>query len=313
MKKTITALIIWLLFSATTNAQNVVQAEYFIDTDAGVGNNSLLNLTNPEPDGTYNFTVNLAGQAVGYHKLYIRVKDSDGKWSITARHTIEVVPATVTKLVTNGEYFFDTDPGYNNGQTISITNQDEVVLQNFAAITSGLSKGYHKLYIRVKDNDGKWGITARRNVEIIKAETYVVAGAEYFFNTDPGVGASSSVVFPTVSADSSFTFKIPLSQIPIGAHTLYIRARDSVNNNWGITQWEKDSVVTSSGLDTVWSRPATWSNNKVPDSNTVVILRHKVYVDIETAVCKSLAPYQAPAECIVWPGMKLAVLGKKNQ
>lgn len=302
-----------MLVAAIAIAQNVVQAEYFIDTDAGAGNNTLLTLASPQPDGTYNFNVSLAGQAVGYHKLYIRVKDSDGKWSITARRNFEVISPAVVKRVTSGEYFFDTDPGFNNASAISITNPDEIILQNFATVTNGLSKGYHKLYIRVKDNDGNWGTTARRNVEIIKNEAYVVAGAEYFFNTDPGAGAGSPVIFPTVSADSSFTFKIPLSQIPAGTHTLYIRARDSANNNWSHTQWEQDSVITSSGLDSVWSRPATWSNGKVPDSNTVVILRHKVYVDITTAVCKSLAPYKAPAECIVWPNMKLAVLGRRNQ
>lgn len=312
MKKIIIAVVLGMLTTATI-AQNIVQAEYFIDTDAGVGNNTVLTLSNPQPDGTYNFNVNLAGQSVGYHKLYIRVKDSDGKWSITARRNFEVVPPTVIKTVSGGEYFFDTDPGFSNGQAVAITNQDEVVLQNFNTVTSGLSTGYHKLYVRVKDNDGKWGITARRNVEIIKAEAYVVAGAEYFFNTDPGIGAGSPVIFPSAAADSSFTFTIPLSQVPIGAQTLYIRTRDSTNNNWSITQWEKDSVVTSSGLDSVWSRPGTWSNNKVPDSNTVVILRHKVYVDISSAVCKSLVPYKSPAECIVWPGMKLAVIGRRNQ
>ncbi|MFT3682371.1 MAG: hypothetical protein QM791_19100 [Ferruginibacter sp.] len=308
MKRSL-SIIILLITVKTALSQNAVQAEYFIDTDYGVGNNTLITLNNPQADGTYSFNADLSGLSLGYHKLYIRVKETDGKWSLTTRRNIEVISSNTNKIITGAEYFFDTDPGFSNAQPATVSPQNEAILQNFPAITKELSKGYHKLYIRVRDIDGKWSITARKNVEIIKAEAYVVAGAEYFFNTDPGAGAASQVIFPSTAADSSFTFKIPLSQIPVGAQTLYIRVRDSVNNNWSITQWEKDSVITSSGLDTVWSHPATWSNNKVPDSNTVVILRHKVYVDIATAVCRSLAPYRNDAQCIIWPNMKLSVVG----
>ncbi len=300
-----------LLFNVVTTAQNVVQAEYFIDTDAGVGNNTLITLNNPQPDGNYNLNISLTGLTIGYHKLYIRTKDSNGNWSFTARRNIEITSSNISKKIISGEYFFDIDPGVNSAATIIITPQDSAILQNFTAAINSLSVGYHKLYIRLKDNDGNWSLTARRNVEVINASTYVIAGAEYFFNTDPGAGSANPVTFGTSASDSSFSFKIPLDKIPTGAHTLYIRARDSVNSNWSITQWQKDSVVTSSGLDSIWSHPATWSNNKVPDTNTVVLLHHKVYVDITTAVCKSLAPYRNDAQCIVLPNMKVTINGHR--
>ena len=85
--KNILFVAVLLLCSAVTTAQNVVQAEYFIDADAG-GNNTLVTLANPSADGNYNLNINLAGLGIGYHKLYIRTKDSDGNWSFTARRNI---------------------------------------------------------------------------------------------------------------------------------------------------------------------------------------------------------------------------------
>ena len=120
----------WLLLTAYFSiGQNVVQAEYFLDTDLGFGNNTLVNLT-PSPDGTFPFNINLSTASAGYHKLYIRTKDSDGNWSITSRRNIEVVPATLSRI-TNGEYFFDTDPGYGAGNTITISPQDSAILAKF--------------------------------------------------------------------------------------------------------------------------------------------------------------------------------------
>ncbi len=381
----ITAILFCSFLCAT--AQNIIQAEYFLDEDAGFGKNTIINLLNPQPDGAYSFTVNLAGAGigyhklylrtkdidgnwgqtsrrnievissnsikvvtaaeyfidadagfgqatpitvnpqnvdilesftanlttlpVGYHKLYIRTKDNDGNWGITTRRNIEVLPPNESIRITEGEYFFDTDPGFGEANPVIINPTDTLILQNFVAATASLSIGYHKLYIRVKDNTGKWGITSRRNVEVVNANVFVVSGVEYFFNADPGVGKARRSFFANPAADSSFTFKIPVSEIPAGAHTLYLRVKDSVNNSWSLTQWQVDSVVTSvqSGK---WSQPATWSNNKIPDANTVVLLFHNVDVDIIDAVCKSLTPYGNSVQCNIEAGKALKITGIKN-
>jgi hypothetical protein len=301
----------WLFSCLVVKAQNVVQAEYAIDIDSGVGKNKFITLANPQSDGSYNLNINLSGVAPGYHKLYIRTKDSDGKWSFTSRRNIEVISPNSVKKITGGEYFFDIDPGFNAATPITITLQDSIILQNFTAAVGSLSVGYHKLYIRTKDSNNNWSQTSRRNVEVINSVTAFITGAEYFFSTDAGVGNANPVSFGVPLQDGSFSFKIPLDKIPTGSNTLYIRARDSVNNSWSITQWQKDSVITSSGLDSIWSRPATWSNNKVPDANTVVLLHHKVYVDTNTATCKSLVSYRNDAQCIVLPNMKITITGKR--
>jgi hypothetical protein len=304
-------LIFMLLISCNLLAisQTVLQAEYFIDTDAGVGNNSLVTLTNPLPDGTYNFNINLATTSAGYHKLYIRIKDSDGKWGITTRRNIEVT-STATKKIVGGEYFFDNDPGFSAANTIVITPQDSIFLQNFSIITNALTVGYHKLYLRLKDTDGNWSLTSRRNMEIYISNTLLITAAEYFFNTDVGIGSSNLVNFVSPLADGSFAFKIPFDKIPIGSNTLYIRPKDSSNKNWGITQFKKDSVVTSMQAGK-WSQPSTWSSNKIPDANTVVLLYHNVDVDIINATCKSLTPYGNNIVFIVEAGKAINITGKR--
>lgn len=299
------------LFSfLTSSAQNTVQAEYAIDVDMGIGNNNFINLANPQPDGSYNLNINLAGVSVGYHKLYFRTKDSDGKWSFTSRRNIEVISTnSVKKNVTGGEYFFDTDPGYNAGTPMTVNTQDTLVMQNFTAVITTLPVGYHKLYIRTKDNNNNWSLTTRRNVEVIKSVTSLIAGAEYFFNIDSGVSNANSVSFGVPAQDGSFSFKIPIDKIPTGAHTLYIRAKDSVNNNWSLTQSLTDSVITSV-QDGNWSQPGTWSNNKIPGAGTVVMLYHNVEVDID-ATCKSITPYRTSAKCTVMAGKSLKITGHK--
>ncbi len=296
-----------LIFSWQLFSQNVVTAEYFLDADAGVGNNNLITLNNPQPNGNYSFNIMLTGVSIGYHKLYIRTKDTDGNWSPTSRKNIEVISSNSVKQVIAAEYFFDDDPEFSKADPFTIGSPATDLQQNFTADVSSLSVGFHKLYIRTKDVDGKWSLTSRRIIEKLNPLINLISGVEFFFDTDPGVGNAIQKTITNPSADSSFTFKIPINQIPEGLQTLYIRAKDSVNGNWSLTAWQKDSVVTSvqSGK---WSQTSTWSNNKIPDANTAVLLYHTVDVDIN-AICKSLTPYGVNGKCNVEAGKALKITG----
>ncbi len=240
--------ILILLFTALSMAAlaqdtSVVQVEYFYDADNGVGNNTLVTVT-PAADGTFPFTASISGLAIGYHKLYIRTKDSNGKWSHTTRRNVEVFASDMKTTLVSGEYFIDADPGFGAAMPIVITSPDSSInLLNFPAATSGLSVGYHKLYGRLKDDLGRWSQTFRRNIEVYKNDTNYITKAEYFFTEDKGFGNCDSVVFASPSADGTFSFNIPLNKIPAGADTLFIRVQDSSENKWSITTWEKIPVV----------------------------------------------------------------------
>jgi hypothetical protein len=221
--------------SLASLAQNVVQGEYFIDNDLGYGNNTLVNFT-PSPDNSFPITIDISSYSPGYHKLYIRTKDSDGKWSFTLRRNIEVLSSEAKTTIVRGEYFIDTDPGFGMASPITITTPDSIILQNFAAATASLSEGYHKLYGRLMDNFGRWSITFRRNMEVYKDENNKVLNGEYFFTTDNGFGNCIPVTFAVPSADGSFTINIPRNSIPLGADSLFVRVRDDIENRWSITQ-----------------------------------------------------------------------------
>ncbi len=224
------------------HTQNIIGAEYFIDADKGVGNNTTISVTSAA-DGSFPFTANLAGVAQGYHTLFIRTKDETGNWSLTARKNIEVI-ATLQNTIAKGEYFFDEDPGFDNGAAIGIATPDSLLAQNFTATLSGLAAGDHKMYLRTKDANGHWGITSRYNVEVVKDETGgKVFLVEYFFDTDPGFGNCASAVFATSAADGTFTFTIPTSNLPANPVSLFLRVKDSSNYNWSLTQWQSYAVL----------------------------------------------------------------------
>lgn len=224
--------------------QQVTQIEYYIDADKGYNKNTKINVT-PSADSNFAFTVDVSTALPGYHKLYIRSRDSLGRWSLTARRNIEVLSSAVEDKVTAGEYFFDTDPGYAKGSSINVSPKDTAIQQNFTPKVNNLQPGFHKLYARFKDTYGNWSQTTRRNVEIIKSiDTANIIAAEYFFDTDPGVGKAVYKTFTNPSADGKFKLKISYNKIPANADTLFLRVTNS-DNDWCITKLVKIKVTSS--------------------------------------------------------------------
>ncbi len=235
MKKYLLALLLcgqgWLV-----SAQNLLQIEYFIDTDAGIGNNTIVSVS-PSPDGEFPFTVNLAGVSPGRHFLYTRVKDANGRWSQTTRSSIEVYETTAAPNLVQLEYFIDTDAGFGSNTLITTAPGPEGEVA-FNVNLSGVSPGQHFLYTRIKDSNGKWGQTTRRSIEVYNnlGPTSVIA-VEYFFDSDPGFGAASHFAFAAPAGDGSFVITIPQNQVTSGLDTLFLRVKDDPNNNWSQTQY----------------------------------------------------------------------------
>jgi len=103
-----------------TQAQKIVAHEYFIDTDPGAGNGTSASFAASDSVSESILSIPTAGLAGGPHALYIRYRDSLGKWGQS-----QPVYFTVTGIATpaesqsprlvEGEYFVDTDPGAGNG------------------------------------------------------------------------------------------------------------------------------------------------------------------------------------------------------
>jgi Secretion system C-terminal sorting domain len=272
--KIIIILLLCVTASFVSLSQNIIQGEYFIDKDLGVGNNILINFT-PSADNDFPINIDLTGLVSGFHKLYIRTKDSNGNWSLTSGRNIELLPATGKTSIATGEYFFDADPGFQMASPITISSPDSIELQDFQAVAASLSEGSHKLYGRFKDNLGKWSLTFRRNVDVYKGINTNVVRAEYFTSTDLGFGNCASVIFTNPAADGVFNLTIPTSAIPAGTDTLFIRIQNDIENRWSLTKLV--NIPNSGAL------PLTLLNFSVVKVNGIAELTWQTQNEINTA------------------------------
>lgn len=144
-------------------ASGIVTAEYFIDTDPGLGNGTPLTTGTGQNLADILASLNTTVLGAGTHTLGIRSKNNDGNWSLTnvqnflVDENFSYPPAPAAPgNITYAEYFFDTDPGFGNGTSIALTPGVDLNNINFAANTSSLADGPHTLFIRSFDD---WSIT----------------------------------------------------------------------------------------------------------------------------------------------------------
>lgn len=204
---------------AEVTARAVVQAEYFIDVDPGIGNASLLTQTTA---GQFDVVADITSLSDGIHTLYIRTKDDFGFWSQTLLRTFlkESFESETINVITRAEYFIDTDPGIGNGEIITDVVNNEI---NFSADLTTLSDGFHSLYVRAMDDNGIWSQTMYKKFvrqTIVAIDSIVPVQAEYFIDTDPGFGNGVSIA---PNDTGVITFVADLSAIADGYHKIYTR------------------------------------------------------------------------------------------
>lgn len=212
---------------------NITYAEYYIDNDPGFGAGTAISIsTSNEIDAS--FSINTSGLSQGIHTVYIRVQREDNSWSLLEGRNFfikgEQVPALEQRQVVASEYFFNTDPGLDNGTPITVVSGDDIS-ESASVSTAGLPVGFHTLYIRVRDNLGRFSELRARNFYItgppVAALTQrTVNAAEYYIDSDPGLG--SAIPLPVNSGESiSESTALTISEdILPGFHTLYIRVKD---------------------------------------------------------------------------------------
>ena len=123
------------------------------------------------------------------------------------------VPILVgAQQITGAEYFFDRDPGIGMGQPIGLNSGDTITI-NSDIPTDGLSPGMHNLYVRFTMGDTAWSIQEGGAFYIEpSAESFSaseLAGAEYFFDRDPGIGQGTPLSFQVserLAIDASFLY-----------------------------------------------------------------------------------------------------------
>jgi hypothetical protein len=207
-------------------AQNITHAEYFFDSDPGFGNGTPVTVT-ASPDITLNFAADISTINDGFHVLCFRVRDDSARWSLAyAKPFLKLSPVTVSPTITELEYFIDTDPGFGNGTAIAITPAQDMTVY-FTIDLSLLADGFHLLYVRGKDAQGKWSIAFSKPFykETLQTTLSNIIQIEHFIDTDPGFGNGVNVPI-TAGHNISHTFAADLSNLANGFHILYVRGRD---------------------------------------------------------------------------------------
>ncbi|WP_159437438.1 T9SS type A sorting domain-containing protein [Hymenobacter daecheongensis] len=216
-------------------------AEYFIDGDPGYGGGTAVAITGGSTNAAgVAFTANLGSVPAGFHTLSVRSRDVNGRWSHTYRQIFYVEPAATTITppanLAAVEYFVDTDPGYGNGTSVaiggSVTNATGVT---FAVGLGSLPVGFHTLFYRSRDVNGRWSHTQSRIFYVDDPTVATIPNlnkAEYYVDTDPGYGSATDIPIATPATSlPSLNMLADLSGLTDGPHRLFVRVR-SATGGW---------------------------------------------------------------------------------
>ncbi len=250
---TTTNRILWpllvVLLPLAGKAQNIIAAEYFWDTDPGMGNGKNIPGITPSTNVNIIAAVSSTGLSQGFHFLYTRARDASGKWGLFDG-TIAYVAAPGTPNITVMEYFWDTDPGAGNG-TASPVGTPAATVNNISTISAaGISQGIHYLYTRAKDATGIWGLFDGTIVYVGAPPPSATIKLEYFWDSDPGTGNGTPLtpVSPGVTINESFSVVSPHT-ISQGNHILVVRSLNE-NNVWSL--FDIDTVTIVGILPVEW-------------------------------------------------------------
>lgn len=238
----------------------IVSASFFIDSDPGFNGGTLVNFTATDSISS-NASVPLNGLTSGFHRLYARVKDSSGKWSMypSAQFMVDASgQATIAAPITSGEYFYDNDPGQGNGIAINTGITDSIQYNTGLAVAS-VNQGFHRMFVRVRDSNGIWSNYIQgfmfKDQTGPKLSPKIVA-AEYFINHDPGLGNAIAVAPSFTAADViNVNIAVATTGLSFGEDTLYLRVKDSLGV-WSLTEFKSFKIVDPNNVSIV-----AWKTN----------------------------------------------------
>ncbi|MEK6479392.1 T9SS type A sorting domain-containing protein [Catalinimonas sp. 4WD22] len=195
-------LMIIVLLPVSLWAQNITAAEYFIDEDAGFGQNISIPISQNGNELSLEFTAVLADLSSGIHVLGVRAKDENGIWSLTTNRTFLVDRQSLTSIgIVAAEYFIDSDAGFGNNQAIEVSGTSGLDTLEFDADLGSLDPGIHMLYMRAKDVNGKWSLVTKRAFVVAddNAPSNIVALNYYYYD----------IAEDTIAGEGMYTYNIP--------------------------------------------------------------------------------------------------------
>ena len=230
----------------------ITEAEYFFDSDPGIGSATSVAVTAGNTIDENYSNISTTGLTEGLHTLHVRAKGTNNIWSLYKRAYFYVKApnsnASATPIIA-AEYYIDTAPGVGSATSDAVT-QGFTIEEVFTIATTGLAEGLHVLHIRVKDDDDTWSLFKRAyfytHTTNSNTSATPIMAAEYFFDTDPGVGNASSIgVTQGFNLDENLVIQVP-EALTEGEHYLYVRAQDQ-EGTWSLYKralFTADSTVS---------------------------------------------------------------------
>lgn len=212
--------------------QDIIAAEYYINSDPGKGNGIPITIANL-PELTFAFNYSAIGS--GVHRIGMRTKDSNSVWSkdiywVFVNYNTPIHNATSN--INYAEYYINVDPGKGNGIPVSTISLPDL---SFAFNHTGLGHGVHRIGLRTKDVNGIWSKDSYWLFANLPAPNHTpisqITAAEYYINSDPGKGNGNPV---SIAALPNLDFMIDVNTLTAGVHRIGVRTRNEAG------QWSKD-------------------------------------------------------------------------
>jgi uncharacterized delta-60 repeat protein len=236
------------------------KAEYFLNNDPGVGKGISITLPNDTSIDLLN-TISTESVPLGFHILGLRFLDNRNIWSHTEFRiffiTAPIIRDSSTQQIVQPklvqvEYFFDSIGNAGTGTTIAVS-PDSIINGQFT-IPQTLSRGFHTLYVSIKDNRNVRSIHEGRTFFVttnIIDSTKKVARAIFFIDSIQANGLGTNIPL-TPDTNINISRGISLPFISKGFHQLYIQLMDA-NGIWSLPE-SRTFYVT---------QPDTLNNSKI--------------------------------------------------
>jgi hypothetical protein len=234
----------------TTGERSITGAEYFFDSDPGIGLGQSLSVTSGLVIAVQQ-DVSDMGLNRGLHTIYIRLKDSFGYWSAPLGCKFLITDSIGYRFIKQAEYFLDRDPGQGNGNFLPVSGS--IAFQNIMTTASiaGFSDSSHCLFIRFLDDKARWSAPVGVSFCVVRAN--YIAGAEFFIDSLglSGTGRTMSALDTVFNSSSEFALaRVDTSNIHAGYHKVFVHVRSSDGHWSSIT---KDSLFFNKALTIVES------------------------------------------------------------
>lgn len=263
-----------LLIGLATGAQTIQRAEYFFDTDPGVGQGVAISVISGD-SVQLQIAPDISGLSAGLHKLGIRSADQNGRWSHTEFRQLMIIaaaPAGNTGIQAF-EYFIDTDPGTGLAIPVSVTMADSVTSTMMVDLT-GISVGPHRLGVRSRNSSGRWSHTSFHHLQVIPAPDFtgqeIVTGEFYLGDTDPGLNQAAPVTVASPADSVTILRDSVLQNLPLGTYKISLRFRNA-RGHWSHQETLTLTVCNTYGAQSEFSFQA--------EGNQVFFTNESLYQD----------------------------------